>query len=51
MGKFFPALARHAKAQEFFELKQGNRTLLEYEAKFTELARFRETMWPHIWLR
>ena len=40
MGKFFPALARHAKAQEFLELKQGNMTVLEYVAKFTELARF-----------
>ena len=40
MGKFFPASARHAKAQEFLELKQGNMTVLEYVAKFTELARF-----------
>ena len=40
MGKFFPALVRHAKAQEFLELRQGNITMLEYVAKFTELARF-----------
>ena len=40
MGKFFPASARHAKAQEFLKLKQGNMTMLEYVAKFTELARF-----------
>ena len=40
IGKFFPALARHAKAREFLELKQGNMTVLEYVAKFTELARF-----------
>ena len=40
MGKFFPTLARHAKAREFLELKQGNMTVLEYVAKFTELARF-----------
>ena len=40
MGKFFPASARHAKAREFLELKQGNMTVLEYVAKFTELARF-----------
>ena len=40
MGKFFPASARHAKAQEFLELKQGNMIVLEYVAKFTELARF-----------
>ena len=29
-GKFFPALARHAKAREFLELNQGNMTMLEY---------------------
>ena len=40
MGKFFPASARHAKSREFLELKQGNMTVLEYVAKFTELARF-----------
>ena len=40
MGKFFPASARHAKAREFLELKQGNMTMLKYVAKFTELARF-----------
>ena len=40
MGKFFPASARHAKAWEFLELKQGNMTVLEYVAKFIELARF-----------
>ena len=40
MGKFFLASARHAKAQEFLELKKGNMTVLEYVANFTELARF-----------
>ena len=40
MGKFFPASARHAKAREFLELKQGTMTVLEYMAKFTELGRF-----------
>ena len=40
MSKFFPASARHAKAREFLELKQGSTTVLEYLAKFTELARF-----------
>ena len=40
MDKFFPASARHAKAREFLGLKQGNMTMLEYVAKFTELARF-----------
>ena len=40
MGKFFPAFARHAKAQEFLELKQGTMIVLEYVAKFIELAYF-----------
>ena len=42
MDKFFPASARHVKAREFLELKQGNMTVLEYLAKFTELACFRD---------
>ena len=40
MGKYFLAFARHAKAQEFLELRQGTMTVLEYVARFTELARF-----------
>ena len=40
MGKYFPDTARHAKAQEFLELKQGTMTVMEYVARFTELARF-----------
>ena len=40
MGKYFPASARHAKAREFLELRQGTITVLEYVARFTELARF-----------
>ena len=40
MGKYFPDTARHAKAQEFLELKQGTMTVLEYVAIFTELVRF-----------
>ena len=40
MGKFFSAFSRHAKAREFLDLKQGTMTVLEYVAKFTELARF-----------
>ena len=38
MGKFFPTSSRHTKAREFLELKQGTMTVLEYVAKFTELA-------------
>ena len=40
MDKFFPASAKHAKAREFLELKQGSMIVLEYVAKFTKLARF-----------
>ena len=42
IGKYFPDTARHAKAQEFLELKQGTMTVIEYVARFTELARFAE---------
>ena len=35
MSKFFPAFARHVKAREFLELRQGSRTVLEYVAKCT----------------
>ena len=40
MGKYFSDTARHANTQEFLELKQGTMTVLEYVARFTELARF-----------
>ena len=40
MGKYFPKTARHAKAQEFLELKQGTMTVMDYMARFTKLARF-----------
>ena len=40
MGKYFPTTARHAKVREFLELKQGKMTMLEYVARFTELAHF-----------
>ena len=40
MGKYFPYTTRHAKAQEFLELKQGTMTVMEYMARFTKLARF-----------
>ena len=36
MSKYFPATAKHAKAQEFLELKQGTMTVMEYVAKFIE---------------
>ena len=40
MSKYFPETVRHAKAQEFLELKQGAMTVMDYVARFTELARF-----------
>ena len=39
MGKYFPDTTRHAKAQEFLELKQGTMTVMDYVARFTKLAR------------
>ena len=40
MGKYFPEIARHAKAQEFLKLKRGASTVMDYVARFTELACF-----------
>ena len=40
MSKYFPATARHAKAQEFLEPRQRTMTVMEYVARFTELTRF-----------
>ena len=40
MGKYFSDIAHHAKAQEFLELKQGTMIVMEYVARFTELANF-----------
>ena len=40
MGKYFSDTARHARAQEFLELRQGTMILIEYVARFTKLARF-----------
>ena len=40
MGKYFPDTARHAKAQEFLEPKQGVMMMMDYVARLKELARF-----------
>ena len=40
MGKYFSDTACHTRAQEFLVLKQGTVTVIEYVAKFTELAHF-----------
>ena len=42
MGKYFSDTTRHAKAREFLELKQGMMNVMEYVARFTELAHFTE---------
>ena len=47
MGKYFLDTARHAKAQEFLELKQGVMTMIEYVARFSLLT----IMWPQTWPR
>ena len=40
MSKYFPATARHAKAQEFLELRQGTMIVMEYIARFIKLVCF-----------
>ena len=40
MGKYFSDTANQAKAHDFLELKQGAMMVIEYVARFTELARF-----------
>ena len=40
MSKFFLATARHAKAQEFLELRQGTMTVMDYMTRFTKLSCF-----------
>ena len=40
MSKFFPSSAMYVKACEFLDLQQGDMTVLEYLARFIELARF-----------
>ena len=39
---FFTTSTRNANAREFLELKKGSMTVLEYVAKFTELACFKD---------
>ena len=46
MSKYFSAITRYAKAQEFLELKQGAMTVIEYVARFTELPRFADDYVP-----
>ena len=39
-SKFFLASTRYVKARAFLGFRQGSMIVLEYVAKFTELARF-----------
>ena len=38
--KYFPDSVRQQKVGEFVHLEQGEMTVAQYEAKFTELSRF-----------
>ena len=40
MGKYFLDTTKHAKAQEFLELKQGMMTVMDFVTRFTELTCF-----------
>ena len=40
LRKYFPEDVRGKKEIEFLELKQGNRSVTEYAAKFTELSKY-----------
>ncbi|XP_028123199.1 uncharacterized protein LOC114320263 [Camellia sinensis] len=44
--KYFPQSIRDKKVTEFETLRQGNKTIAEYEAQFAELARFAPHMLP-----
>ncbi|XP_028060764.1 uncharacterized protein LOC114264360 [Camellia sinensis] len=44
--KYFPQSMRDKKVTEFETLRQGNKTVAEYEAQFAELARFAPHMLP-----
>src|ERR1051325_10921543 len=43
MRKYYPEDVRGKKEIKFLELKQGNMSITDYDAKFTELAKF----YPH----
>jgi hypothetical protein len=38
--QYFPRIVQEAKAREFMDLVQGNMTVAQYAAKFTQLSRF-----------
>ncbi|XP_030547685.2 uncharacterized protein LOC115753277 [Rhodamnia argentea] len=46
--KYFLSCTRDRKPTKFVELKQGNKTVVEYEAKFSELSRFAPRLVEHV---
>ena len=51
MGKYFRILRDMRRPQEFLELKQGAMTVIEYVARFWELAALLMTTWSRTWPR
>ena len=51
MSKYLPATARHAKAQEFLELRHETMTVMEYWPNSLSWHVMVMTMWPQIWPR
>jgi hypothetical protein len=43
--KYFPMHVRDAKESEFLALEQGQRSVADYEAKFSELGRYAPQVW------
>ena len=39
-SKFIPILVQEKKEEEFINLKQGNMTMVQYEARFTKLSKY-----------
>lgn len=46
-AKFYPDFLRRQKEQEFVNLSQGSMSVVEYAAKFMELARFAPDLIPN----
>ena len=43
--KYFPQHVRDAKEAKFLTLEQGQRSVADYEAKFSELGRYAPQIW------
>lgn len=46
LDKYFPVVLQEVKVYEFLRLIQGSTTMMDYEAKFTRLARFATDIVP-----